>query len=132
VRDTEDRPFASGQRSLDVFQAAYLYQPRQRPTLPSQAHSVYKLTRFQAEEVASHPGPLCLAQLLAEDTFEVGDDLLALSFVKPVTPIATQAGHTISQRCREKGHQGHENQSVEEFFESTRDPLARQSALSLG
>jgi hypothetical protein len=38
VRVTEDRPFASGQRSLEVFQAAHLYQPRQRPTLSSQAH----------------------------------------------------------------------------------------------
>jgi hypothetical protein len=132
VPDTDDRSLASRQRSLDVFQATYLYQTRQRPTLPGQSHPVYKLTRFQAEEVASHMNPLYRAKLIAEDTLEVGYDLFAPGFVKPVTPVAPQASYTISQWRRKEGYQRYDNQSVEEFFESAYDPPPRKSALSLG
>ncbi len=37
VRATEDDSLARSQRGLNVFQATYLHQSRQRPTLPCQA-----------------------------------------------------------------------------------------------
>src|SRR5579884_1080385 len=56
---TENGPFASRQRGLNVFQSLDLHQARQRPPLPRQAHYIYCFTRAQSKEVPSHLNALC-------------------------------------------------------------------------
>jgi hypothetical protein len=81
VGNTDDGSFASGQGRLQMLQAAYLHQPLQRSTLASQTYGIDHLTRVPPEEIAGHSLPLCQAQLLAEDTLQIGEELLAVNYV---------------------------------------------------
>ena len=70
MHTTNNCTLASSQRSLDVFQSSYLYQSRQCPTIASQAHHIYRLTRTATKKVLCNVSPFCMAQLIAENTFE--------------------------------------------------------------